>query len=91
MAMLEVERQFVSSHRDELLKVYGGRFLVVKGEEVSGAYDSLNEALHAAATKHGLDNVLIRRVEDAEQEVSIPALTLGILGANIPHSDSGTR
>jgi len=87
--MLETERNFIESHRDELLKQYGGRFLVIKGEEVTGAFDSIGDALQGAALRHGLDNVLIRRPADAQMQISVPALTLGILGANISHSGSG--
>jgi hypothetical protein len=89
--MLDTERQYIESHRDELLKQYGGRFLVIKGEEVTGAYDSMNEALQGAALTHGLTSVLIRRPADEQMEVSVPALTLGILNANISHSGGGTR
>jgi len=85
--MLDAERKFLSSHREELLKQYGGKILVIKGEEVSGAYDTMNEALQAAALTHGLDNVLIRKPADADPDVSVPALTLGILSAGISQPD----
>ena len=91
MIMLEVEREFLTTHRDELLKQYGGKFLVIKGEEITGAYETMNEALQGAASKHGLDSVLIRRPADADQEVSVPALTLGIFSADFSHSNSGAR
>jgi hypothetical protein len=91
MSMLEVERKFLGIHRDELLKQYGGKFLVIKGEEVTGAYDTMNEALQGAASKHGLDNVLIRRPADTDEEVSVPALTLGILSADLSHTNLGPR
>ena len=88
--MLDVEIKYLESQRENLLKQYGGRFLVIKGEEVTGAFDTLNEALEGAALKHGLENVLIRRPIDTPTQVSVPALTLGILNANISHSGSGS-
>lgn len=88
--MLDTERKYLETHREELLRQYGGRFLVIKGEEVTGAYDTLNDALEGAALRHGLDNVLIRRPSDAQMEISVPALTLGILNANISHPAGGT-
>ncbi len=87
--MLETELKYLESHREELLRLYGGRYLVIKGEEVTGAYDTLNDALEGAALKHGLEDVLIRRPSDAQMEISVPALTLGILSADISHTDSG--
>lgn len=86
--MLDVERKFLDSHRDELLKQYGGKILVIRGEQVTGAFDTMEEALQAAGERHGLDNVLIRRPSEAQIEFSAPALSLGILSANPPQSNS---
>jgi hypothetical protein len=85
--MLEVERNFLESHRDELLKTYGDRFLVIKGESVSGAFDTMEGALQGAVNIHGLENVLIQKATEPQMTVSIPALTLGILNANFSSSD----
>ncbi len=85
---LETERKYLDSHKDELLRQFGGKFLVISGEQVSGAFDTLEEALQGATEKHGLSDVLIRRPAEAEIEFSAPALTLGILNAN-PSQSSG--
>jgi len=87
--MLETELNYLNTHREELLRLYGGKILVIKGEEVSGAFDTMDEALKDAATKHGLTNVLIRRPADGQVAVSIPALTLGILNADNARSNTG--
>ena len=87
MPPLETERKYLDAHRDELLKQYGGKILVISGEQVSGAFDTIEEALQAAAEKHGLKSVLIRRPSEAQIEFTAPALTLGILSANPPQSD----
>jgi L-lactate utilization protein LutC len=91
MSALEKERKYMDSHRDELLKQYGGKILVISGEQVTGAYDTMEEALQGAVTQHGLNNVLIRRPSEAQIEFSAPALTLGILNANSTHPDNSTR
>jgi len=91
MAVLEKERKYLDSHKDELLKQYGGKILVISGEEVTGAFDTIEEALQGAATQHGLSNVLIRRPSEAQIEFSAPALALGILSANPTQPNSGTR
>ncbi len=80
--MLEVERQYLDNNRDELQKKYGGKVLVVKGESVSGAFDTIEEALQGAVAQHGLENVLIRRPSEGQIEFTAPALTLGILSAD---------
>lgn len=87
--MLDVERKYLESHREQLLKQYGGKVLVIKGEQVSGAFDTVEEALQGAVAQYGLENVLIRRPFEPEIEFSAPALTLGILNAN--STQSGDR
>ncbi len=79
---LEIERKYLDSHKDELLKLYGGKILVIRGEQVTGAFDTIEEALQGAVAKHGLCDVLIRRPSEAQIEFCAPALTLGILNAN---------
>jgi hypothetical protein len=81
--MLETELKYLSEHKDDLNKEYPGRFLVIKGQEVSGAYETREAALTGAIEKHGLTNVLIRRPEDAEETISIPALTYGLIDAHV--------
>ncbi|MBZ5563757.1 MAG: hypothetical protein LAP13_15210 [Acidobacteriia bacterium] len=89
--MLETERKFLESNREALLKEYGGKFLVISGEEVGGAFDTIEEAIQGAVAKYGLANVLIRRPGDTQMELSAPALTLGILNANPPQPGSVTN
>lgn len=91
MSPLEKERKYMDSHKDELLKQYGGKILVISGEQVTGAFDTMEEALQGAVTQHGLNNVLIRRPSEAQIEFSAPALTLGILNANSTQPDNSAR
>lgn len=90
MAVLEIERKYLDSHKDELLKEYGGKILVISGEQVTGAFDTIEEALQGAVTQHGLNSVLIRRPSEAQIEFSAPALTLGILNADSTHPAGST-
>jgi hypothetical protein len=81
--MLETELKYLQTHKEDLIKLYPGRYLVIKGEEVSGAYETREEAMTAAVEMHGLQNVLIRRAEDADEIVFIPALIFGLINAHI--------
>lgn len=90
MPTLETERKYLDLHKDELLKQYGGKILVISGEQVTGAYDTIEEALQGAASQHGLKNVLIRRPSEAQIEFTAPALSLGILHANSARPDGGS-
>ncbi|MGH9487298.1 MAG: hypothetical protein ACRD04_06875 [Terriglobales bacterium] len=87
MQTLETEINFLSQHRDDLLKQYGGKFLVIRGPEVAGAYDSITEALEAGTTAFGCENFLIRQPLESAMIINAPAYTLGILQAS-PIADS---
>jgi hypothetical protein len=84
--MLEQERKFYAENLAEWLKLYPGKFVVVKGRELVGTFDTIEEAITEAARRFALDSVLVRRVQDQEETVSVPALTLGILRADTTRS-----
>ena len=83
--MLEKERKYFETHRAEWLKQNPGNFVLVKGEELLGVFDTQQEALIEGARRFGIDGFLVRQVEESEQVVYIPALTLGILRADSTH------
>jgi len=85
MTALELERTFYTKHEAEWMATHPGRFVVVKGERLLGAFDSIEEALAAGAAAFGLQSFLVRRLGDKPAEVNIPALTLGLLRANPQH------
>ena len=88
--MLEKELAFFEKYKEKWLGQYEGKFVLVKGEELVGVYDTNEEALAAAAFMFGLAPCLIRRVTKAQEDVKLPALTLGLLYANPTHSTYGT-
>ena len=79
--MLDMERRFYDQHLSEYLKRYPGRYVVIKASELIGVFDLIEEALTEATRLFGLDSYLVRQVLPAQQEVSVPALSLGLLGA----------
>jgi hypothetical protein len=80
--MPDNERKAFAAHAEEWAKLYPGRFLVVKGEVLVGDFATIEEALAAGADRFGLEAFLVRRAGEKEETVSIPALTLGVLGAH---------
>jgi hypothetical protein len=91
MEMLELERRYYSKHLNRLMKDFPGKVVVIKGESLIGAYDDIDQALSAGASRFGLDSFLAIPVGQTEEIVTIPALTLGLLNANPPHSDNRTE
>jgi hypothetical protein len=87
--MLETERDYFDKHRDALLRQYPGKFVVIKEEQLLGSYDTIQEALGAGAREFGMVSFLVKRTDEVPQDVSIPALTLGILRADPSHPTDG--
>jgi hypothetical protein len=75
-ALLEVEREFYAAHEAEWASAHPGRFVVVKGEHLLGAFDSMEQALAAGAASFGADSFLVRKLGEQQEAVNIPALSL---------------
>jgi hypothetical protein len=80
--MLDAERQYFEQHRDDLLRQYPGRFILIKNQEVRGPFDTIQEALTAGSREYGTSSFLVRRTDQQPEQVSIPALAIGMLSAN---------
>jgi len=89
--MLEKELSYFEKNKEKWLGQYDGKFVLIKGEELAGVYDTNEQALTAAASLYGLTSYLIRRVTKNQEDIKLPALTLGLLYANPTHSTYGTR
>ena len=87
--MLDTEREFFEKHRDDLLREYPGKFVVVKESQVLGGFDTIQDALGAGARQFGMTSFLVRRTDERPEDVSIPALSLGVLRANPSHTIGG--
>jgi hypothetical protein len=88
--MLENEIAFFEKNMEKWLSQYEGKFVLIKGEELTGVYDTNEEALTVAASRYGLSPCLIRRVTKTLEDIKLPALTLGLLYANPTHATYGT-
>jgi hypothetical protein len=77
--MLEKERTYFQQQRTEWLTKFPGRFVLVKNDALIGVFNTPDEALMEGARRFGLESFMVRQVEQDEQDVYIPALTLGIL------------
>ncbi len=57
---LKKEFQYFLDHQDELVRQYEGKFIVIKGSKVLGAYDSEFEAVQETTKEHELGSFLIQ-------------------------------
>lgn len=64
--MLEKEFEYYINHQDELLRIYNGKYVVIKGEEVIGSYDSIEDAYTESEKIHELGTFLIQLCEPGD-------------------------
>lgn len=62
--MLEKEIECYKNHQEELLKLYRGRYLVIKGERILGVYDSFEKAYLETRKQHNPRTFLIQLCEE---------------------------
>jgi len=58
--MLEKEFNYYLNHQDELVPVYNGKFIVIVGETVVGAYADRNDAYYSALEKYAPGTFMIQ-------------------------------
>lgn len=57
---LKKEFQYFLDNQDELVKEYEGKFIVIKGSEVLGAYETEFEAIQETSKEHELGTFLVQ-------------------------------
>ena len=60
---LEREFNYYLQHQDELVSKYKGKFVVIKGDEVLGAYNIELEAIEKTSKDHKLGTFLVQKCE----------------------------
>lgn len=66
MFMLEKEFQYYLDNQEELVKKYQDKYVVIKGEEIIGVYDSDEEAYFNTIKEHEEGTFLIQFCEKGE-------------------------
>lgn len=78
--VLAEEKTFLKENQAELADKYPGKFLLIKGSEVYGDYDTHEEGVIAGVQKFPASGpFLVRSVDDPDDpEFQVPAYYLGI-------------
>ena len=63
MAKLSRELHYFIDNQDELVELYEGRVLALKGERVIGVFDSVFEAVEETSREHELGTFAVQRCE----------------------------
>lgn len=59
---LEAEFKFYLNHQDNLVAKYDGKFVVIKGQTVLGAYDDELTAVSETSKSHEIGTFLVQQV-----------------------------
>ncbi|MBI5867243.1 MAG: hypothetical protein HZB43_02965 [candidate division Zixibacteria bacterium] len=82
-ADLKVEREYYETNRAEYLKLYQGKFVLIRGQQMHGSFDTFEAAYTAGLDLFGNVPMFIRRVEESDPPVNLPSLFLGLLGGHV--------
>lgn len=77
IAIVRSAERFVEQHRERLVQQHGDQFLVIRDDEVHGAYPSFDAAVRAGYSKFGEEPFLAMAATE-EEEVSPPASMLAM-------------
>ena len=77
---LAKEKVFLKSNQKNLAKEFPGKYLLIKGETVHGAFETYDEGIAAGASEFGEGPFLVRSViqPDDTEAPSIPTLSIGV-------------
>ena len=64
---LEKEFQYFLDHQKELVEQYGGKFIVIKNQQVIGVYNSETEAFTETQKQHELGTFLIQECKSGSE------------------------
>jgi hypothetical protein len=66
MAVLDTELETYEKNRERLLGEYEGKYVLIHGDEIVGAYESKIDAIHLGYQKFGNVPFLVKRVVEIE-------------------------
>jgi hypothetical protein len=69
--MLDAEWEFYENNRDELVKKYCGKFVVISGDKVVSAYDDEELAYNETVKTIPLGSFMIHHITEEEEVVEL--------------------
>jgi hypothetical protein len=64
---LKMELETYEKHKERLIAESDGRFVVIRGENILGVYDTYEDALEAGYEKAGLNQFLVKKIQRVDQ------------------------
>ena len=77
---LATEKAFLRANREKFASLHPGKFLLIKGEHLYGAFDTYDQGVRKGVAQFNIGPFLVRSVVQADdlEEPTIPALSLGV-------------
>ena len=77
---LATEKAFLRENREKFASLHPGKFLLIKGEHLYGAFDTYDQGVRKGAAQFNIGPFLVRSVVQAGDldAPTIPALSLGV-------------
>lgn len=75
MADLKALFQWYLDNQSKLVEQYNGKYLVIKDNQVAGAYNDENTAYFEAESKYGLGNFIIQLCTPGEEAYTVNMYT----------------
>lgn len=79
---LDAELKVFDNSRDEWLKHHANKFVLIRGSEVAGFFDSAETAFVEGIERWGNVSFLIKKVAQNEPPERLPALMYGLIDGN---------
>lgn len=70
MAKLEVEFNYYRQHQEEMVRLYKGKFVVIRDSQVLGAYDTELDAIKETSAKYPIGTFLIQKCEAGDASLT---------------------
>jgi len=80
---LEKELELFAKMKAELLKNHEGKFVLIRGEEFIGTYDSADNAYTEGVKRFGCETFLVKKISEQEEVYRNQALALGLMHARL--------
>ena len=77
---LAAEKAFLQENQEALAAQYPGKYLLIKGAEVHGAFETYEQGVSAGVQKFAAGPFLVRSVQQPHDSEApkIPALSIGV-------------
>ena len=82
MMVLQIELKYYSDQKVELLKHHKGQIALIKAAKLEGTFTTHEEAFSAGVQKFGNVPFLIQHIQEDDEFVQHPSLSVGIISAH---------